>query len=59
MWPSLDFLLRTILKSKYFIDGRERIIECAKLRGLRGSRGLEKLRGSWVVGRGSWVVGRG
>ena len=26
--------------------------ECAKLRGLRGSRGLEKLRGSWVVGRG-------
>ena len=31
--------------------------ECAKLRGLRGSRGLEKLRGSWVVGRGSWDVG--
>ena len=33
--------------------------ECAKLRGLRGSRGLEKLRGSWVVGRGSWVTLRG
>ena len=33
--------------------------ECAKLRGLRGSRGLEKLRGSWVVGRGTWVTLRG
>ena len=30
--------------------------ECAKLCGLRG---LEKLRGSWVVGRGSWVNLRG
>ena len=34
-------------------------IKCAKLRGLRGSRGLEKLRGSWVVGRGTWVTLRG
>ena len=34
-------------------------IECAKLRGLRGSRGLEKLRGSWVVGRGTWATLRG
>ena len=33
--------------------------ECAKLRGLRGSRGLEKLRGSWVVVRGTWVTLRG
>ena len=33
--------------------------ECAKLRGLRGSRGLEKLRGSWVMGRGTWVTLRG
>ena len=36
------------------------------MRGLRGLRGLEKLRGSWVVGRGmlatlrgSWVNLRG
>ena len=28
------------------------LVECAKLRGLRG---LEKLRGSWAVGRGTWV----
>ena len=35
------------------------VLECAKLRGLRGSRGLEKLRGSWVVGRGTWVTLRG
>ena len=33
--------------------------ECAKLRGLRGLRGLEKLCGSWVMGRGSWVNLRG
>ena len=38
---------------------RSYLIECAKLRGLRGSRGLEKLRGSWVVGRGTWVTLRG
>ena len=33
------------------------VAECAKLRGLRGSRGLEKLRGSWDVGNFAWVVG--
>ena len=38
---------------------KEYFSECAKLRGLRGSRGLEKLRGSWVVGRGTWVTLRG
>ena len=35
------------------------LIECAKLRGLRGLRGSENLRGSLVVSRGSWVNLRG